>query len=197
MEPRCAHLAAPAILCPMACDASEPPYGVGPDRPLSNASSGDDPTIRDKTLAVTDASLARPVTSVCEHTASDTFIEMALRELLSVTGHGRLTVTGHCMEPVFAHGSFADLTVPGTVKVGDVVLFRSARGLRLHRVVARIGQRLRTKGDAGAVLDPVIFSRDVIAVANRDGRSVRSRLRAGRSLFRVALGRLAGWRLSR
>jgi hypothetical protein len=90
-----------------------------------------------------------------------------IRECLSLDPRGaELTVTGTCMEPAIREGTKVRLKAPDRpVRVGDVALLRTPGGLRLHRVVLRVGSTLRTKGDTGAYLDPAPESVDVIAVA--------------------------------
>ena len=80
--------------------------------------------------------------------------EQWIRECLLSQGSAQLTVTGACMAPVLPEGATVRLTPPGKPRVGDVVLLRTANGLRLHRILARIGSSVRSKGDVGSYLDP-------------------------------------------
>lgn len=99
-------------------------------------------------------------------TPSPEIAEQWIRECLSLDPRGaELTVTGTCMEPAIREGARIRLRVPDRpARVGDVALLRTAKGLRLHRVVFRIGSTLRTKGDTGIYLDPAASSGDVIAI---------------------------------
>ena len=99
-------------------------------------------------------------------TPSPEIAEQWIRECLSLDPRGaELTVTGTCMEPAIREGARIRLKVPDRpARVGDVALLRTARGLRLHRVVFRIGSTLRTKGDTSIYLDPAASSGDVIAI---------------------------------
>lgn len=99
-------------------------------------------------------------------TPSPEVAEQWIHECLSLDPRGaELTVTGTCMEPAIREGARIRLKVPDRpARVGDVALLRTARGLRLHRVVFRVGSTLRTKGDTGIYLDPPGSSGDVIAL---------------------------------
>lgn len=108
----------------------------------------------------------RPPDSIPERTVSPDLAEPWIRECLSLDRRGaELTVTGTCMEPAIRDGARVRLRPPDPpARVGDVALLRTAKGLRLHRVVLRIGSVLRTKGDAGIYLDPPSSRGDVIAI---------------------------------
>jgi hypothetical protein len=112
--------------------------------------------------------------------------EGVLRDALSVTGEGRLVVTGTCMEPALSANAPVALRSAARPRVGDIVLFRGADGLRLHRVVWRSRGSLRTKGDRGRALDAPVPESAVIAVADpREGRLL-ALARAAVSIARVA-----------
>ena len=84
--------------------------------------------------------------------AGDGRAEMILRDCLQGFDAIRLRVTGDCMAPALRPGDL--VTVRSTrscpPRLGDVVLFRAAGGLRLHRLVPglpRDGSLLRPKAD--------------------------------------------------
>jgi hypothetical protein len=125
----------------------------------------------------------------------------AARAIVSecVEGHAaaHLAVTGDCMHPALRPGELVTLAPPAArpPRLGDVVLFRSPEGLRLHRLVwaPRPGNgRWRTKADAAAALDPWWLQRaDVLGtvVAREDGDDPRSLRRAASSLLGGLLAR--------
>lgn len=104
---------------------------------------------------------------------------------------GQLTVSGTCMEPLLREGDTIQVETPGTtMRMGDVVLIRTPLGLRLHRVVFRLGDALRTKGDRGIYLDPAARQRDVVAVwPSTESRAERA-WQVGLSVFRCFRGRV-------
>lgn len=85
-----------------------------------------------------------------------------------------LGVGGPCMEPGLPDGA-ETVAWPGRpVRVGDVVALRAGPHVMLHRVVARVGDRLVHQGDRG-VGAGVARLRDVIGhVDSRAGRFRRS-----------------------
>lgn len=113
--------------------------------------------------------------------------ESWIRECLDLHPEGAtLTVSGTCMEPALGEGLQISLRrLRGVPRLGDVVLVRTPAGLRLHRVLMRFGERIRTKGDRGVYLDPEGSVRDVIAVWNSTESKSRRLLRTGGSLARV------------
>jgi len=110
-----------------------------------------------------------------------------IRACLGVAaGQAQLTVSGTCMDPVMTAGEQISLRSPAPPPlVGDVVLVRTAAGLRLHRVVLRFGEWIRTKGDRGTYLDPAARTTDVVAIADSGETLLRKRWQAGRSLIRM------------
>lgn len=60
-----------------------------------------------------------------------------------------LGVRGSCMEPGLPAGAEAVAWPGRPVRVGDVVALRSGPNVMLHRVVARVGDRLVHQGDRG------------------------------------------------
>lgn len=128
--------------------------------------------------------------SIPERSLSPEVAEDWIREVLRLeAGGARLTVSGTCMEPSLREGSKITLTrFGGTVCVGDVVLLRTSVGLRLHRVLLRFGDRVRTKGDRGTYLDPASPLSAIIGVCEtsetRVARVIRSIRSAGRLFAR-------------
>lgn len=125
--------------------------------------------------------------SLPELCLSDGTTDALIRDSLE-TGSGRaeLTVTGSCMEPALLPGSRISLRRPAAQpRAGDVVLVRTVRGLRLHRVVFSSRSRLRTKGDRGRYLDPLGSPSDVLAVWESDESRPRAAWRVGLSLVRL------------
>ncbi len=120
-------------------------------------------------------------------TPSPEVAEQWIRECLSLDPRGaELTVTGTCMEPAIREGARIRLRLPDrAARVGDVALLRTAKGLRLHRVVFRIGSTLRTKGDTGIYLDAPASSGDVIAILAGAEPRWRGFLLATSSLLRL------------
>jgi hypothetical protein len=110
----------------------------------------------------------------------------------------RLSVTGSCMEPLLRAGEKVVLARRAP-RLGDIVLTRSVKGLRLHRLVfappALRGVVWRTKADRALLLDPAIARADVLAtVVAIEGRPgvVRNRRRALLSLAEGVWCRLRG-----
>lgn len=130
--------------------------------------------------------------SLGERAVAPRLAEAILRECLVLDPHGgRLTVSGRCMEPVLREGAVIQVEAPaGPVRTGDVVLVRTSAGLRLHRIVLRLGQTLRTKGDRSVFLDPAVAVRDVVGVWVSAESRARSLLRVGLSLGRYILERI-------
>lgn len=122
-----------------------------------------------------------------ERTLPPEITEAWIRECLKAgAGTASLTVSGTCMAPSLPEGTKVTLRSPsGPVRVGDVVLLRTPAGLRLHRVLFRFRDTIRTKGDHGIYLDPAGSLAAVIAVCDT-GESQGGRwLQAGRSLARL------------
>ena len=93
-------------------------------------------------------------------------IDAWLHDCLKATGSAELTVHGSCMEPALRTNARVRLRRPGRLRVGDVVLVRAPAGLRLHRIVFKYGDVVRTKGDHGPYLDPPISRACVLAVCD-------------------------------
>lgn len=125
--------------------------------------------------------------SLPERSLSPEVAEEWIREVLRQDERGaRLTVSGSCMEPSLKEGSKVTLMpLQGTARVGDVVLIRTAAGLRLHRVLLRFGDRVRTKGDSGTYLDPVSSASAVIGVCETSESRLARLLHTAGSLARL------------
>ncbi|MGE0452514.1 MAG: S24/S26 family peptidase [Vicinamibacteria bacterium] len=122
-----------------------------------------------------------------------------LRGVLVEFPETRLRVSGRCMEPAVREGETALLWSAGRrpPRLGDIVLVRTAAGLRLHRLVASLpGLGALTRADAGLDFDarPLELLATVVGVAEDPGRRLRRPLRALRSAA-GALARAAGRRL--
>ena len=90
-----------------------------------------------------------------ERNMSPEITEDWIRACLREGESAELTVMGSCMKPALIEGdkvTLSDLLRP--VRIGDIVLIRTPAGLRLHRVLIRHGETVRTKGDHGIYLDP-------------------------------------------
>lgn len=133
------------------------------------------------------ASPSAPPASLPERTPAPEIAEGWIREALRLDPAGaQLTVSGTCMEPSLREGSRITLkSFGGSVRVGDVVLLRTAAGLRLHRVLLRFGDRIRTKGDQGAYLDPASTSSAILGVCEVSDHRWTRLARVVRSLGRL------------
>jgi signal peptidase I len=111
--------------------------------------------------------MARPPDEV---EADDARAETILRDCLRTFDAVRLRVTGDCMTPAIRPGDLVTVTWAGArpPRLGDVVLFRAAGGLRLHRLVPglpRHGSWLRLKADRAPHWDAPIDRADLIGTA--------------------------------
>lgn len=125
--------------------------------------------------------------SIPERSLSPEVAEDWIREVLRRDeGGAQLTVSGACMEPSLKEGSKITLRrFHGAARVGDVVLLQTAAGLRLHRVLLRFGDRVRTKGDRGIFLDPASSFSAIIGVCEATESRLARLVRAARSLARL------------
>jgi hypothetical protein len=100
-------------------------------------------------------------------TADADLAEAALRDCLDAFGRIQFRVTGTCMGPDLLPGQLVTVSCRPAPRLGDVVLVRQARGLRLHRLVFGPPLALphwawRTKGDRLASLDPPLAPGDLL-----------------------------------
>lgn len=125
--------------------------------------------------------------SIPERSLSPDLAEDWIREILRRDPEGaQLTVSGTCMEPSLKEGSRITLrSLGGAARVGDVVLLRTVAGLRLHRVLLRFGDRIRTKGDLGNYLDPASSLSAIIGVCETSESRLTRLVRAVFSMGRV------------
>jgi hypothetical protein len=133
-------------------------------------------------------STGRGATEVVQEVeASDEQTRLILEDCLSTFSSVRLLVTGDCMQPALQPGDFVEI-VPVRARrprLGEIVLVRHPRGLRLHRLVPgppRGWSLLRTKADRAAYWDPPVPREAVLGVVvraepARDGASLLKRLR--------------------
>lgn len=84
-----------------------------------------------------------------------------------------LRITGPCMEPILPDGSFVTTQAPRFVRAGDVVAIAAAGRVTLHRVVARVGDRIVHQGDRGERAG-VARVREVIGRVDAPGRYRRT-----------------------
>ena len=131
--------------------------------------------------------------TVAERVLSADTAESWIREALTMEPGGvELTVSGTCMEPALTEGARVQLKLlTGRPTAGDVLLLRTALGLRLHRVVFRYGTWLRTKGDRGVFLDAPVSVAEVLAQATFNESPVERIGRTGLSLLALFLRPLA------
>lgn len=125
--------------------------------------------------------------SLFERVLAASTADDVLRHCLEMEpGFAELTVSGSCMEPALKPGARVVLRAPSPPPgVGDVVLFRAPSGLRLHRVVFRSRAGLRTKGDRGIYLDPVVADCDVLGVWQTEESRIAGAIRVCLSLARL------------
>ena len=76
----------------------------------------------------------------------------------------RFRPLGGSMGPFLRSGDVVTI-VAGPGRIGDIVLAKHGAGMVLHRVVAKIGDRIITKGDALDHFDPPITRQEVLGKA--------------------------------
>jgi hypothetical protein len=77
------------------------------------------------------------------------------------------------MAPVLREGDLVTIVPGGCYRLGEIILFPRDGCLVLHRVVAKSSDRLLTKGDAAAHLDPPLPLQNILGRAvcrERQGR---------------------------
>ena len=137
-------------------------------------------------------------------------LEEAVELLASTAGDGIVRVLGESMRPTILPGRRLRVELaPPKIRLGDVILFRQADYLAVHRFLGRVrlqdGRRcLRTRGDGVLALDPAVDpSRVVGTIVSiervsgwRSLRGVRARayavLLAAHDLFWAGVGAIAG-----
>ncbi|MFP5247788.1 MAG: S24/S26 family peptidase [Thermoanaerobaculia bacterium] len=111
-------------------------------------------------------------------TARDVIVDLLQR------GHAvQFRVRGDSMHPVIREDDLLHVEPCTSFSVGDVVLTLAERGLTAHRVIARVGERVVTRGDNAPGVDPEIEVSRVLGIVRhveRDGRrlGVRRRIAA-------------------
>ena len=92
-------------------------------------------------------------------------------DLLSEGWTVRLPVAGSSMKPLLRPGATVEIEPPSRdPRVGDIVVYRSPQGsLVVHRVWARRGDFIVTKGDAFTLLDAPVPRARVLGVVTRVG----------------------------
>jgi hypothetical protein len=132
--------------------------------------------------------------AACEIEATDEQAATILRECLRAFDAIQLRLTGDCMAPALLPGDLVTVAAASTrrPRIGDVLLFRGAHGLRLHRLVPglpRRGALLRAKADRAPHWDPPIDPTDVIGTVIAVERGgLRFGARSVQTALRSALG---------
>lgn len=107
---------------------------------------------------------------------------LLLNAVSAVTGRSFIAVvSGASMEPILSTGDMviiAPVSSPSDIRVGDVVVYKSAGGkLVIHRVISVVGngEYFITKGDNNPVPDPlqVPFKNVVGKVLSIDGTIIK------------------------
>jgi hypothetical protein len=88
------------------------------------------------------------------------------------------------MTPAIRIGDRVSISPGPACRVGDIVLYKAADGLLLHRVMAKSSRRILTKGDAVSWFDSPVYPKDILGRAiccERQGKqlslgTLRSRL---------------------
>jgi len=110
-------------------------------------------------------------------------LELWSRELLQGQVM-RLRSLGGSMIPSLREGDLVTVVPAKTCRVGDIVLYNRGDSLIMHRVLAKFADKIITKGDAAARLDPPLNLGDILGRAvsyERQGKkfslnSLRSRM---------------------
>lgn len=109
--------------------------------------------------------------------SSEDFIDLA-KALLRRGQPLRFRATGASMEPSIRSGDLltVDPIDAQALRPGDVVLYQSERGPRVHRMVGQVGATFRLQGDApGCLVEevPVAEVLGRVALVERGGRPIR------------------------
>lgn len=110
-----------------------------------------------------------------------------LRELLVADAEPLpLRIVGGSMAPFLRPGDLVRLLPldPGGPRIGELVALAADAGhVVVHRVVARQGERVVTRGDASPAADGAVALLARVVAAERAGRPLRLGLRRGRRLL--------------
>ncbi|MBI3475018.1 MAG: DUF11 domain-containing protein [Acidobacteria bacterium] len=119
------------------------------------------------------------MSSTTEQRGDSVLFEQLSRGLLSSGHHVRFQARGRSMLPLIQDGENlrVESVPPKRLRVGDIVVAKTPRGLRAHRLIFKDLTRdcFLTRGDAGQESDPPISAQHIIG---RVVLSTRSRLRA-------------------
>jgi signal peptidase I len=127
------------------------------------------------------------------------FAELA-ESLLQEGQRVRFTASGESMSPAIGDGEvvLVEPLAPGSLRVGDIFLYRAERGLRAHRLKRIDGDLLTFRGDRAVDDDPPV-SRAAVAgrviAVDRNGRAVGLTGKVARfdHLLHRAWHRIAGY----
>ena len=127
-----------------------------------------------------------------------------LRQQLAGGGTARLRVSSNSMAPSIKAGDevIVEAAKPAELRIGDVVVLNANGGLLMHRLLARQGKRLVTRGDSMAAPDrpwtPEQLLGRVRTVLRADGRQIELRLDCAPMALRFLWqGELLAYRLAR
>ena len=96
---------------------------------------------------------------------TDSALFAKLTHQLLAGGAGfRFEAKGRSMWPTIADGDVLHVrnAILRKLRVGDVVLFTCAEGLKAHRIIRRRGESFVTRGDAGADIDGEIHREQIL-----------------------------------
>src|SRR5882672_9929166 len=117
--------------------------------------------------------------STTDHRSDSALFEQLSRGLLASGHQIRFQARGRSMLPLIRDGESlrVESVPPRRLRVGDIVVAKTPRGLRAHRLIFKDIKRdcFLTRGDAGSESDPPISSQHIIG---RVVLSTRAHLRA-------------------
>jgi phage repressor protein C with HTH and peptisase S24 domain len=90
--------------------------------------------------------------------------EPTLREVLTAGHTARFRASGDSMYPAIRSGDYLEI-VPchvSQLRLGDVILATTERGLTAHRIVRMHGNRITMRGDNALRCDPSVGPEDVL-----------------------------------
>jgi signal peptidase I len=90
--------------------------------------------------------------------------EPTLRQLLASGRGARFRVTGDSMHPAIHDGDYVRIEPcdPSSLRPGDVVLTKAARGLTAHRMIRWSGSMMVTRGDNALRCDAPVRRSEVL-----------------------------------